>query len=162
MHSQSIDPSRLTSAAELQSASRPYSATGRNSSRCADAVSAAIVVVAVSVMRSTPPVAWLRRLRSGQGPPRYNPLAVTSGAAAGPLILGPSSQVPERSCCVTQIDEMACNELVEVVTEYLEGTLAEEDRQRLEAHLEECPYCVDYVEQFRETIAATGEMTLES
>jgi len=63
---------------------------------------------------------------------------------------------------VTQIDEMACNELVEVVTEYLEGTLAEEDRQRLEAHLEECPYCVDYVEQFRETIAATGEMTLES
>jgi len=70
--------------------------------------------------------------------------------------------VLERSCCVTQIDEMACNELVEVVTEYLEGTLGDEDRQRLEAHLAECPYCVDYVEQFRETIAATGELTLES
>jgi anti-sigma factor RsiW len=63
---------------------------------------------------------------------------------------------------VTQIDEMACNELVEAVTEYLEGTLREEDRQRLEAHLEECPYCVDYVEQFRETISATGELTLDS
>jgi anti-sigma factor RsiW len=63
---------------------------------------------------------------------------------------------------VTQIDEMACNELVEVVTEYLEGTLAEEDRHRLEAHLEECPYCVDYVEQFRETISATGALTLDS
>jgi anti-sigma factor RsiW len=63
---------------------------------------------------------------------------------------------------VTQIDEMACNELVQVVTEYLEGTLAEEDRERFEAHLEECPYCVDYVEQFRETIAASGELTLES
>ena len=63
---------------------------------------------------------------------------------------------------MTQIDEMACNELVEVVTEYLEGTLGDEDRQRLEAHLAECPYCVDYVEQFRETIAATGELTLES
>jgi anti-sigma factor RsiW len=57
---------------------------------------------------------------------------------------------------------MACNELVEAVTEYLEGTLAEEDSQRLEAHLEECPYCVDYVEQFRETIAATGELSLDS
>jgi anti-sigma factor RsiW len=63
---------------------------------------------------------------------------------------------------VTQIDEMACNELVEVVTEYLEGTLGDEDRQRLDAHLEECPYCAEYVEQFRETIAATGELTPES
>jgi anti-sigma factor RsiW len=63
---------------------------------------------------------------------------------------------------VTQTDEMACDELVEVVTEYLEGTLAEEDRRRFEAHLTECPYCVDYVEQFRETIAATGELTLDS
>lgn len=63
---------------------------------------------------------------------------------------------------MTQIDEMACNELVEVVTEYLEGTLAEEDRHRLEAHLEECPYCIDYVEQFRETISATEALTLDS
>jgi len=63
---------------------------------------------------------------------------------------------------VTQIDEMACNQLVEVVTEYLEGTLGEDDRRRFEAHLEECPYCADYVEQFRETIAVTGSLTLES
>jgi anti-sigma factor RsiW len=63
---------------------------------------------------------------------------------------------------VTSTDEMACNELVEAVTAYLEGALEETDRRRFEAHLEECPYCVDYVEQFRETIAATGELTLES
>jgi anti-sigma factor RsiW len=75
----------------------------------------------------------------------------------------PSSQLAERSSCVvTQIDEMACNELVEVVTEYLEETLAEKDRRRLEAHLEECAYCVAYVEQFREMISATGELTLDS
>jgi anti-sigma factor RsiW len=60
------------------------------------------------------------------------------------------------------MDEMACNELVEVVTEYLEGTLGDGDRQRLEAHLIRCPYCVHYVEQFRETIAATGELSLDS
>jgi anti-sigma factor RsiW len=68
----------------------------------------------------------------------------------------------ETELYVTQIDEMACNELVEVVTEYLEGTLGADHRRRFEAHLEECPYCVDYVEQFRETIAASGELTLES
>jgi anti-sigma factor RsiW len=63
---------------------------------------------------------------------------------------------------VTQMDEMACNELVEVVSDYLEGTLPEDDRLRFESHLEECPYCVEYVEQLRKTIAATGELTLES
>jgi anti-sigma factor RsiW len=63
---------------------------------------------------------------------------------------------------VTTSDEMACNELVEVVTEYLEGRLSEDDRRRFEAHLEECPYCVDYLEQFRETIAAMGELSTES
>jgi anti-sigma factor RsiW len=63
---------------------------------------------------------------------------------------------------VTQIDEMACNELVEVVTDYLEGTLTEKDRMRFEAHLTECPYCAQYVEQFRETISATGELTPDS
>jgi len=57
---------------------------------------------------------------------------------------------------------MACIELVEAVTEYLEGTLPEDDRRRFEAHLEECPYCVEYVEQFRETIEAMGKLSLES
>ena len=59
-------------------------------------------------------------------------------------------------------DEMACRELVEVLTEYLEGTLSQEDRRRLEAHLAECPNCVDYVEQFRQTIDALGGMSPET
>jgi anti-sigma factor RsiW len=63
---------------------------------------------------------------------------------------------------VSTSDEMACVELVEVVTEYLEGTLPQADRRRFQAHLAECPYCVDYVEQFRQTIEATGRLTLES
>jgi anti-sigma factor RsiW len=63
---------------------------------------------------------------------------------------------------VTKSDEMACAELVEVVTEYLEGTLPDADRRRFEAHLAECPYCVDYVEQFRQAIEATGHLALES
>jgi anti-sigma factor RsiW len=60
------------------------------------------------------------------------------------------------------MDEMACNGLVEVVSDYLDGILGEDDRRRFEAHLEECPYCREYVEQFRVTLAATEELTLES
>jgi predicted anti-sigma-YlaC factor YlaD len=39
-------------------------------------------------------------------------------------------------------DEMSCRELVDVITEYLEGTMDPFDRVRFEAHLDECPYCV--------------------
>ena len=53
-------------------------------------------------------------------------------------------------------DEMACRELVEVVTDYLDGTLSDDDRRRFEAHLEECPYCAEYVEQMRQTAGALG------
>jgi anti-sigma factor RsiW len=63
---------------------------------------------------------------------------------------------------VTDDAEMTCKELVEVITGYLEGTLPQEDRRRFEAHLKECPYCVNYLEQMRETIEALGELTADS
>ena len=59
-------------------------------------------------------------------------------------------------------DEMSCRELVEVVTDYLEGKLPERDRARLEAHVAECPYCEEYIAQMRETIEALGELPPES
>lgn len=59
-------------------------------------------------------------------------------------------------------DEMTCKELVEVVTDYLEDRLPEEDRTRFEAHLAECRYCVEYVAQIRQTIAALGELPPEA
>ena len=59
-------------------------------------------------------------------------------------------------------DEMDCRELVEVVTDYLEGTLSHDDRRRLEGHLEECHYCARYIEQMRQTIEALGELSAES
>lgn len=57
---------------------------------------------------------------------------------------------------------MACNELVEVITDYLEGTLSQSDRVRFEEHLVECPYCVTYLEQMRATLAALGEIPAET
>lgn len=57
---------------------------------------------------------------------------------------------------------MDCNELVEVITDYLEGALSQSDRARFDAHLTECPYCVTYVEQMRATLAALGEIPVET
>jgi anti-sigma factor RsiW len=53
---------------------------------------------------------------------------------------------------------MTCQELVELVTEYLEGTLPGPDRQRFEEHLAECPHCVAYLEQMRITIGLVGRL----
>ena len=57
---------------------------------------------------------------------------------------------------------MSCKELVEVITDYLEGRMAADDRLRFETHLEECPYCVHYLEQVRATVAALGQLGEES
>lgn len=55
--------------------------------------------------------------------------------------------------------EMACQELVELVTEYLEGTLSRADRQRFEDHLKDCDPCTTYLDQMRHTIRALGRLT---
>jgi anti-sigma factor RsiW len=52
--------------------------------------------------------------------------------------------------------DLACNELVELVTAYVEGVLPTAERVRLDAHLAECPDCVEYVAQMHRTIAAVG------
>jgi predicted anti-sigma-YlaC factor YlaD len=58
--------------------------------------------------------------------------------------------------------EMTCQDLVELVTEYLEGALAPVDRERFEAHLRECDGCTGYLEQMRQLAAALGRLTEET
>ena len=53
---------------------------------------------------------------------------------------------------------MPCQELVEVVTDYLEGALPAEDVLRFEAHLAECGPCREYLAQFRRTISIVGRV----
>jgi len=53
---------------------------------------------------------------------------------------------------------MSCRELVQVITDYIEGAMPFEGRLRFEAHLEECRYCVSYLDQMRETIATVGQL----
>jgi anti-sigma factor RsiW len=52
--------------------------------------------------------------------------------------------------------DMSCQELVELVTAYLEDALPVGDRARFDAHLDLCPPCVEYLAQFERTIAAIG------
>jgi anti-sigma factor RsiW len=54
--------------------------------------------------------------------------------------------------------DLLCREAVELVTDYLEGTLSRSARARLETHLAGCPNCTAYVEQMRATIAAMGRL----
>jgi anti-sigma factor RsiW len=51
-----------------------------------------------------------------------------------------------------------CREAVELVTDYLEGTLSRRDRARFEAHLADCPHCTEYVRQVQVTISALGRI----
>jgi anti-sigma factor RsiW len=55
-----------------------------------------------------------------------------------------------------------CQEIVELVTDYLEGVLDPEMTAEVEAHLELCDGCDIYVEQIRATIRALGKVPVET
>ena len=57
------------------------------------------------------------------------------------------------------VDDLTCHELVELVTDYLEGALPLPDRRRFEAHLLDCDDCPVYLEQMRLTICAVGALS---
>ena len=59
-------------------------------------------------------------------------------------------------------DDLPCQELVELVTDYLEGRLPPLERLRFEAHLAQCGGCRTYLEQMRQTIRALGRLTEDS
>lgn len=58
------------------------------------------------------------------------------------------------------IDEHAltCKELVELVSDYLEGSLASEDKERFDQHLTSCDGCIAYLEQMRMTVQSLGSL----
>jgi predicted anti-sigma-YlaC factor YlaD len=58
--------------------------------------------------------------------------------------------------------EMTCKELVELVTDYLDGAMSSENHARFDEHLAACPFCTIYLEQMRETIRAAGRLSEES
>jgi anti-sigma factor RsiW len=61
----------------------------------------------------------------------------------------------------TTLPEMPCQDLVELITEYLEGGLGPTDRLRFEAHLDECGPCRRYVDQLKGVAAGARKLRLE-
>jgi anti-sigma factor RsiW len=57
--------------------------------------------------------------------------------------------------------DLACKELVELVTDYLEGALPARRQRAIEHHLAQCDGCTVYVEQMRETRRLTGALRPE-
>ena len=59
------------------------------------------------------------------------------------------------------VPELTCKELVEVVTNYLEGRMPAEQRLLFEEHVAFCDWCQTYVEQMRATVRLTGTLSEE-
>jgi len=59
-------------------------------------------------------------------------------------------------------DQPTCREIVELVTDYLEGRLAVGQRTLFEQHLVYCDWCRVYLEQMRQTIQIAGKVSEES
>ena len=54
-------------------------------------------------------------------------------------------------------DPLVCREFVELVTDYVEGTLPEVERARMDAHLAECDGCSGYLEDMRRLVGTLRE-----
>ena len=58
--------------------------------------------------------------------------------------------------------DLECRELVELVTDYLEGALPLAERTRFQQHLVVCPGCTTYLRQLRSTLRVAGRLSEDS
>ena len=63
---------------------------------------------------------------------------------------------------MSAVEELSCQELVELVTDYFEGALDPEERARFEDHVSRCGGCSRYVDQMRATIETVGRLEPEA
>jgi len=56
---------------------------------------------------------------------------------------------------------LTCEELVELVTEYLETALSPADRARFEEHMMTCPSCQAHLDQMKGTIETVGRLSMD-
>ena len=63
---------------------------------------------------------------------------------------------------MSHVAELTCRELVELVTDYLEGALTPEERARVDDHLDACAGCRAYLAQMEATLRVVqGTAALE-
>jgi anti-sigma factor RsiW len=57
------------------------------------------------------------------------------------------------------VDDVPCAVFVEMITDYLDGTIPPDLRARVDAHLALCPGCTSVLEQIRRVIRLAGRLT---
>jgi anti-sigma factor RsiW len=57
--------------------------------------------------------------------------------------------------------KLSCQDIVELVTDYIENALRADEHREFEHHLRYCPGCVTYVDQIRKTIRVTRQLPRE-
>lgn len=58
-------------------------------------------------------------------------------------------------------NDLTCQQLVELVSDYLEGALADDVQARFESHVADCAGCAAHLDQIRTTIALSGRVTVD-
>ena len=58
------------------------------------------------------------------------------------------------------VDPLVCREFVQLVSDYLEGALPEDQRLRFEEHLAECDGCSGYLEDMRRVVGSLNAVPL--
>jgi predicted anti-sigma-YlaC factor YlaD len=59
----------------------------------------------------------------------------------------------------SNLNDLSCKELVELVTDYLEGALSEQDSARFDSHIAKCDWCRIYIEQIKLTVKSMGQLS---
>jgi anti-sigma factor RsiW len=67
-----------------------------------------------------------------------------------------------RPLASTADGELGCQQLVEIITDYLEDALDPRDRLVVEEHLALCPGCQAYLDQMRSTVRALGHVPIDT
>jgi anti-sigma factor RsiW len=63
---------------------------------------------------------------------------------------------------VSAPEDITCKEIVEIVSDYVEGVLSPAEREAVELHLNLCDGCSDYLEQLRLAVALAGELPADA
>lgn len=69
------------------------------------------------------------------------------------MLPGPTNELPAP--------RLLCKEVVELLSDYVDGTLPAGERARVDAHLQTCPECIAYLQQLRATIGVLGRLRAE-
>ena len=89
-----------------------------------------------------------------------------SSTPPGPSPKPNASRPPADRNRLTHMSEpgmtITCQEMVDILSDYLEGSVDEATRQEIEAHLALCPGCAEYLRQMRSTLRTLGHIPLDT